>query len=551
MSDWWSSYGPFKKWKECPTRPDPVEVLLFYLGKRGVEPDEQAFYLMDLLDLQRSSISGLLQGRTGWDSISRCRQLVTALKIHPPLLGIDAKYYPIERHPCWWETYGFPFNADPQGHPIMGEVIAYLRLQRTQGEGGRAKAWSKEDLGSATGLNGETIRRMEREKNHLVSQSMSRRNMMALALRTLDGENEPTIFRLFGLDPQAYGVPVPAHDIITEVHFSPRKLTDETLKGYHRHQATLWVSYYTCHGEDAAREALEWLRRFPALMSSANTTAQRVSLLALECRYHGLIAGVAREQRKTNSITFHADKAIELAEQAMTLPMLGDHAQLLITNELLATALLWRADASYEFEQYEQAQADIDRALNLLPALQSTHLKIHIVADAALIHAYTATSPTDQTLVCSYFNLATQMDASNRSSFLVIRDDDNFIRCDTGMLYLRKAMALCAPNMKGATSEKVTDILENAQKYIDPEMMRRHTLIAVFQAQAHAALGDYQQATEVAILALEKSRQIRSRLNRDRIEGLYQQLLNTSYRDKPRLAYLGMKLRTWNHGMAS
>jgi hypothetical protein len=93
------------------------------------------------------------------------------------------------------------------------------------------------------------------------------------------------------------------------------------------------------------------------------------------------------------------------------------------------------------------------------------------------------------------------------------------------------------------------DLLEDAQRLTPAELMRQQTLIQVFLAQAYFEAFDYQQATEVALSALEKSREIRSRLNRDRIETVYQQLLSTSFRDKPYLSYLGMKLRTWEHGM--
>ena len=53
----------------------------------------------------------------------------------------------------------------------------------------------------------------------------------------------------------------------------------------------------------------------------------------------------------------------------------------------------------------------------------------------------------------------------------------------------------------------------------------------------------------MALSALEKSRQIRSRLNRDRLEELYRKLLNTAFRDRPLVAYLGVQLRTWDHEM--
>jgi tetratricopeptide (TPR) repeat protein len=287
-------------------------------------------------------------------------------------------------------------------------------------------------------------------------------------------------------------------------------------------------------------------------MPLANTTAQRVNILALQCRYHVLTVGIAREQRKIDVITFHADRAIALAEQAMTLPnpkLGGDHALLVITNELLATALIWRATAYYELGWHDLAQVDIDRALNLLPALQSSQLKVLMVADAGLIHAHTATSEMDRTLVSSYFGLAAQINTPSQFRPRSTVPDDNLLLGGTGMLYLRKAMAFSSPQMKGATAEKVTDILETAQRFVDPELIRRQVIVEVFQAQAYFAAGDYQQATEVALSALEKSRQIRSRLNRDRIEGLYQQLLGTSFRDKPLLAHLGMKLRTWDHGL--
>src|SRR6266566_9689846 len=119
--DWWGEYGPFQRWKRCPTRPDPVEVLHFSLERQGIKPEKHAASLMKLLDLHQTMVYDILKGET-LDSISRCRQLVQALKIYPPLLGIDAKYHPIEQHACWWHAYGFSFHADAQGYPVVSEV---------------------------------------------------------------------------------------------------------------------------------------------------------------------------------------------------------------------------------------------------------------------------------------------------------------------------------------------------------------------------------------------------------------------------------------------
>jgi len=539
---WWSCYGPFEPWDKCTSRPDPVEVLLFYLDRRGIEPEQRVAYAMKLLNLRKSMVYNLFKGE-GLDSISRCRQLVQALKIHPPLLGIDGKYYPIEHHAYWWQAHGISLHADAQGYPIVSEVIVCLRMQRKKTEGGRVKVWSQSDLGEATGLTKETVYKMEHDKNPQILDSMTRRATLALALGALAIENESTLFRLFGLDPQAYGGSAPATAPIQVVHPSTYRLTDEILQKYHQQQTAAFTDYYTYHGEHVIAEALEWVKQSQAILSQANTTAQRVHILALQARYHDLTVGVAREQRKAHVITFHADRAVKLAERAHMLTTSGNPALLVTTNELLAAALLWRTQAYYELGHYDLAQADIDRALQLVSTLQSSQIRSLLLVDAGLIHAHTATSATDRQTALSYFDLAAHI--------IDVRcpeesgADENFMRCDKGMLYLRKAMALSAPQMKGATSETVDEILQQARQHANPKLSRRQTIIEVFQAQDYINAGEYEQATQVALIALEKSKQIRSRLNRDRIEELYQQLLNTSFRDQPLLARLGMQLRTW------
>jgi len=550
-NDWWSCYGPFKRWFVCPSRPDAAEVLHFSFKKCDIPEYDYVYYLSDILDLQKSMVYNVLKGG-GLDSITRCRTLVRVLQIHPPLLGIDAKYYPIERHLYWWKELGFPFNADSEGYPVTSEVVLYLRLQRTQvEESGKTKVWSQDDLGEATGLKKETIYRMEHDRNPLSLESMSRRALVASALGTLAGEQEATIFRLFGLDPQAYGVQVPAQDIILEVHSLPEHLTNEVLHGYQQRLCSFFTEYATGHVQNRVEEAREWLRRLKVLVPRAVTTAQHVTLLALQCRYHQLLSGIARDQGKREVVVFHVDQAIELAEQALTLPkpQAGEHALFTLTNELVAAALFWRADAYFELGDYQPSQMDIDRALNLLPAIQSNPLKVQMVSEAAVIHAYTARGEMERKLVLSYFDLATQLQGPSQcrqSSFAL---DAHGICSNTGLLYLRKAMALSAPQMRGTTAGSIHEQLQMAQTATPSKLLRQHTLIAVFLDLDACAAGDYQQAISFALEALEKSRETRSCPNRDRIAALYQQLLKTDSRGAPSCAYLGAKLHMWDYGM--
>jgi hypothetical protein len=502
---------------------------------------------MDHLGLQKSMAYNTLKGE-GFDAISRCRQLAAALKIYPPLLGIDARYYPIECYAYWWHEYGFSFNADAEAYPVMSEVVAYLRMQRIQrDEGGRVKVWSQKDLGDATGLRSETVYRIERGKSPLILESMSRRACIASALGTGAGEMEPTIFRLFGLAPQAYGVPVQASESLPAVHFSTHVLSDEMLREYHQKLAAFFTEYSTSHAQDSVAEAQEWVQQLPALLSRATTSAERVSLLVLLSRTHRFLANVTREQCEKEHILFHTSRAVEWAEHSMTLldPKLRcDQTGLLMTNELLASALWTFALASYESGEYELAQGTIDRALEVLPGVQSRHLKAEVLLAAALIHAYTVTSPIDQQTVLSYIDRAFQTHSLILSQ--VDSLDENFFQCGKGMLFLSKARALSSPKMEGVTGASLFDLLRDARRLTHPDLIRQQVIIAYLEARTYLTEGSYQRATEVALCALEKCRQIRSRRWKQYIEELYQQLLNTPFRDKPLLAYLGMKLRMWD-----
>src|SRR5579859_2541840 len=545
--DWWSMYGHFNRWRFCPTRPDPSEVLIFYLKKRGIPPEEHVSFLIKLLDLQKSMVYNILNGE-GFDAISRCRHLVETLKIHPPLLGVDAKYYPIEQHRYWWRDFGFDFHADAQGYPLMSDVIAYFRTQRTQViEGGKVKIWSQEDLGDATGLKKETIYRTEHDKNPLILESMERRCIIASALGTRSKDMEPMLFRLFGLDPQAYGVQVAAQDVIPEVHFLPERLTDEILREYQEKLAAFFPEYETGHAYTVLEEAYESLRRFSLLQSKAETGEQRVRLVALLCGYHRLLSRITREQCRPKIAQFHANKAITLAEQAIRFhhPTLDHPAVLVLLREVFAAALIVQAEVSYELENYEAAQSTLDRALSLSPVLQSCQLKFNLATVAGCITAQTAQNETDRSVVLSYFSQAAHINDSIRTS----SRDEHFMYGGTGLLNLRTAMALSAPGMQGTTGNTVCELLECAQRLIPAEFLRQHTLIEVLQAKSAFAAGDAELATEVALSALEKSQACRSRFLRDRIEQLYQQLLETSFRDRPIVAYLGVQLRMWAHGI--
>src|SRR5216110_2705739 len=395
---------------------------------------------MNKLDLQKSMVYHILQGN-GFDTISRCRILVQDLRIYPPLLGLDAKFYPIELHPQWWHADGFPFHADPQGYPLTSEVVAYLRKQMTHtNEDGNIEMWTQEDLGDACGLRKETAYRMEHEKHPLTFETVSRRALVASVFGQVLAEKEATIYRLFGLDPQAHGVPVATSECVPVIHLPTKHLTTEMLQKRHETQKAFFTEYSHAHAQDRVAEMLEWLREAQALLSLADTTGQRVDLLALQSRYHRLLACIAREKCQKEHIHFHTQKAVKQASHSMSLPnpkVRSNHLYILTTNELFASALFTTAMGYSELNQYDQAQITIDRALHLFTHLQSRHLKTAILGAAAVIHATTATTATEKTLVVSYLNQAARLTPASQSPCDVA--DDNFFRCDRGLLAIKSA----------------------------------------------------------------------------------------------------------------
>lgn len=535
---WWQKYGSYHPWKKYPMLPDPGQVLLSSMDRRGIDPEQRVDYLMDLLDLQKSMIYNILKGE-GLDSISRCRRLVRALEIYPPLLGIDARYYPAGMYPCWWKKYGYSFNADNLGYPETHEIIAYFRSKMVKiGTKGK-EHWSQEDLGDTCGLKKETIYRMEHDKNPLVFDSMSRRFIVASAFATVLSENASIIFRLLGLEPSAYGIPVQAHEYLPPVHHFRGRLTDKLLDGYQRKLASFFTEYYDGRGEDRVVVVREWLLQLPALMPRACTTAQHVHLLALQSRAHRFLACIARERCEKEYVLTHTNKSIELAKQAASLSKHSHDRTLLVsTSELLAGASLSAALAYSEQGSYDLAREQLEYTLTV-PILSSRNLKNELFGVAALIHTYTVTSPMDQQMVLSSLDLAFSKPCPCE------RLDENFFQGDRCTLLIYKAWALASGSMEGVTRRRVPEILDAASRQYSPSI-RQQILIEYLYATSYTALGNYQQAIEFALCSLKKSQQIASRLNRNRIEELYQKLCETDFKGQPSLVALGVKLRLWD-----
>src|SRR5262249_12707093 len=131
-----------------------------------------------------------------------------------------------------------------------------------------------------------TVYRMENNGNPFILDNMGRRALVASALGALAGDQEPTIFRLFGLEPQAYRVQIPTSDMVPIIGLPYSVPSDDVLQQYQQKLAAFFTEYSTSHAQNTVPFALEWVKQLSVLQSRARTSTQRMSLLTLQSRTH-------------------------------------------------------------------------------------------------------------------------------------------------------------------------------------------------------------------------------------------------------------------------
>ena len=247
--------------------------------------------------------------------------------------------------------------------------------------------------------------------------------------------------------------------------------------------------------------------------------------------YHQLVVKVARERCDYETVFFHANKAVSLAKS-------------IHHHELIAAALLRRADAWFERSNIAQNPADLNTFLSqaksdIEEALEHTrnarsHIKGHVLSDAGVILACAAQSGTDTLRAMRLLDLGGTIARSGH-----LGEDEHFINFNTGMYHMRRAKALVETH----SSQRALEELDLSKKVTRPDLKRRHNMIVIDSARALIGMKEYTEAARLAEQALQMSGDMQTSLNIARIVELYQQLRTSSYGDAPSVARLGLKLK--------
>ncbi|MBV9689227.1 MAG: hypothetical protein JO202_05885, partial [Ktedonobacteraceae bacterium] len=413
------------------------------------------------------------------------------------------------------------------GYPHPGQVIRWYRERKMKMlADGRHKPWTQADVGQACDppITEESVNRMEKRNRGL--DSMKRREALSFMLAIPPA--------LLGLDGLCHEVGMPLS--MPAVHLPGLKVEAALLQSYRSKQTRLFTSYYTYDGHEALGEVAGWISHLHQEVLPLADGANLMAALAIESLYHDFIMNVAHQQRDDETALSHANTSLFLAQQA------GN-------DEAISVALLRRASALQGQSQILEAKQDIDGALLHLKQAANPSLIVvgAVCTRAGLIHAQAAQTETEMTIA---FGLLDQ--AERVAQRQELGEDTYFLKFDRGNYHLIRATALTVK--KAPTG--LQDALDEAERLISPDLTRRHLSITIVRAQgllkqaAHSSspLGKeqcYYEATVLATEALDVAQQIKSRLNRDRIEQLYEQLKASMFGQDPAVVRLGWKLSRW------
>jgi transcriptional regulator with XRE-family HTH domain len=494
-------FGPFALGEEG--YPDAGQVCRFYREQKGLKP----INLAHALGITDVAVRGMENNRTGLDSLSLRRRLVSLLEIPPRLMGIDGLHVTPEHY--WWISEGYPaFLAGVDEYPCPGQLVKYYREEKKQHD----SSWTQAGLGRALNISDVAVRGMENNNDSL--DSISRRRALAFILSI------PPV--LLGLDSQQYTPEI-----------EPERLKKKTVEPWHLEKISMrrfqemlpfyWNGYYTSKQLDPLKEIAELTHDLRATLFEVRGTQQQHQGLALLSSYYQLASTIARDQCNYPVAFFYANRAVRIA-------------RILNSDELLAASLLRRSFISFEQDKFDVALVDLNAAC---PAAQSARspLKGLVFQVAGHVHAHMARSVSDQKKALSLLDSAASLAYAGPYT-----DDEHFIRFSADWHHVERAeayLALCKPD------EALCELDIATRNLAADGQVRRLAHLNIYRAKAYICKNELADATAYALTALDVSKAIQSTIKVSLIVGLYRQLKNSVYGQSPDISRLGVMLRTY------
>lgn len=436
----------------------------------------------------------------------------------------------------WGEHGEFgPFTRQEDGWPHAGEVIRKYRRSMNMSAEVLANRYREElakHFGSGTGakITARWILKME-QKNQIPT-DIVRRRILANIL-----DIPPFLLGLATLEAM-----MPQQAVQGQI---PTVLSSTSLDlDYHNKETRmLWQLHYAQTAQDALTGLLKDIKELAPLQQTAKGSFKR-NLSEILNSYYRLAATILRDRGDFERAYFFANKSISMSKAMGT-----DFYSLQITSASQYTRgvvnFAWgvfgdsvrQGRIHFQKEKIQAALCDFEQALKYA----SPQMRGIIYSEMARAKALIATSPMDVTIALRLLEQAEQfLDVDTSDDFYVqILLNGDLKGLDEKRLILGRAKTFLAMGRPGKAMDEFSD-LEMLQE--GSQHTRRRGWTQVFYAQAAFDLGNFSVAAERTLNAFSNCQEAHSITHLARINELYGQLLNSSYRAHTDVRRLGRLL---------
>ena len=240
------------------------------------------------------------------------------------------------------------------------------------------------------------------------------------------------------------------------------------------------------------------------------------SIQELLCRFHDLVANMLVDQQKYNDALVHLEKALRFARLRNK-----DELKVAVLYDYGIT--LWRTGHLDEaLKKYEEAR----RYERSLPG----NLRGSLLLETGSTEAQVAETPEKKDAAITLVDRVGNIVRSKG-----IEEDPYFLNLNVDRYHLARSLSLIAI---GRNRDAINEL-----KLVKggPEHPRRQAENDIFQAQAHANLGEYSEAASFAVSGLVIVQEVNSEVNIARVEHMYKQFPPDLFKhddDVARLEYL-------------
>jgi len=414
----------------------------------------------------------------------------------------------------WWVELGYPsFEEGKGGFPRAGQVVKYYRERKMDDKG---RPWTQKALAKVLGITENAVRDIE---NRDVGMDFERRQFLCklfdippilLGIITIEQIEEMLREQRNALSSSAT-LEKPSHVTISSSTATAPRLTIDVAE-YREKLVSYWKTDYShsAHGviEDIIYRISELYQELPY----ARSKDYHCLLQGLLCDYHQFIGHLLRDRQRYDDAITHLNKAFQLAKS-------------LDNTEQKALVLFSRGYILWNANRIKEAMTDFKNAGQHKQQLPY-YLNGSIVLFSGLTQALSAKAEKEQKEALLLIDQGGNVARTHRKE-----ESPYFIDFNLNRYHGVKSLALMAA---GQNRDAINELkLRNNYANVHGQVYYDISL-----AYVYVNLGNYAQAADIAIYALEIAREINSDINITRIANIHRQLQKSSYKNNPDVARL-------------